>query len=71
MESAEYRHPVSLALQCTVARCGETMHLAVHDRSSAVYVDKSDRSHVDYIAATGEGASRQLGAILPEHRRGP
>jgi IclR family transcriptional regulator, KDG regulon repressor len=40
MVSADFRRPVAAAMQETVARWGETMHFAVFERGSAVYVEK-------------------------------
>jgi DNA-binding IclR family transcriptional regulator len=60
MLSAEFRRPVAAAMQDTVARWGETMHFAVFERGSAVYVEKLEGSRSIPLAT-------RVGTRLPAH----
>lgn len=75
MLSADYRRPITLAMQRIVDRWGETMHFAVYERGSAVYLDKLE-GRCSIVLGTRIGArlpahASAVGKVLLAHRRDP
>jgi IclR family transcriptional regulator, KDG regulon repressor len=60
MLSADYRRPITQAMQQMVSRWGETMHFAVYERGSAVYVDKLEGGRSITLGT-------RVGTRLPAH----
>jgi DNA-binding IclR family transcriptional regulator len=60
MLSAEWRRPAVMAMQRTVARWGDTMHFAVYERGSALYVEKVEGPNSIQLGT-------RVGTRLPAH----
>lgn len=73
MLSADYRRPIAQAMRQMVGRWGETMHFAVYERGSAVYVDKLEgRQSIALGTSIGTrlpAHASAVGKVLLAHRR--
>jgi DNA-binding IclR family transcriptional regulator len=60
MQTCDYREPISRVLDETVKRYGETMHLAVFERGSVVYLDR-------VVGRRSSPLPTRTGVRLPAH----